>query len=185
MRCFRNWAIWDFTRIGLEKYEGVIHEATITKAYKNKNKNLYKLEFDASLIQKYGLPYFFIEECDGNLEIKWFGKKDSRHPQAFWLKIKGLEENWEINKMGTWIKPDDILDGNLLSAVDKGVRNNNIHINPLDTHLVAPYGRKLLYYGLKNLKQDLYFNLYNNVYSTNFVEWYHDDLLARFIIEKR
>ncbi len=103
------------------------------------------------------------------------------------LKVRNIKNLPVVEKdIGdTWINPDDIIDGNLLCAIDKGIRNKDTYIKPLDTHLVAPYGRKLLYYGLKNLKQDLYFNLYNNVYSTNFVEWYHDDLLSRFIIEKR
>ena len=84
--------------------------------------------------------------------------------------------------MDVWIKPDDILGSPLISAVDQGVRNKDYVIKPLDSVLVAPYGRKLLQYNVKEKNQDLYFNLYNNIWNTNFPIWYSDDALFRFDI---
>ena len=48
--------------------------------------------------------------------------------------------------------------------------------------MVAPYGRRLLQYGLAPRKQDLYFNLYNNIWNTNFPMWYEDDAAFRFTL---
>ena len=134
------------------------------------------------MASEYGLPYFVVRYDKGFLEIKWFDKKISRLPQAFWLKINGMNENWELHRLGNWIKPESIIGSPLIKSVDFGVRNNEVTIEPLDSSLVAPFGRRLLQYNCKNVKQDLYFNLYNNIWNTNFPMWYGDDGLFRFDI---
>lgn len=182
MRSHVYWAIWDFTKVGLPQYQRDIYDAKIVKCYKNGDDIIYKLEFDSQIAKKHGLPYFYLQLKENRIELKWFGKKASRIPQACWLKIKGLNEDWELNKMDVWIKPDDILGSPLISAVDQGVRNKDYVIKPLDSVLVAPYGRKLLQYNVKEKNQDLYFNLYNNIWNTNFPIWYSDDALFRFDI---
>jgi hypothetical protein len=172
-------------KLGLPTYKGGIYTAKTIEAYKKENSTLYKLEFDKIVTEKYGLPYAWVETDGKNFELKWFGKKASRLPQAFWLKFKGMSENWELNKLGIWIKPEDIIGSPLISAVGTGVRNDEVEIKSLDAGLVAPFGRKLLRYNESNLKQDLYFNLYNNIWNTNFPMWYSDDSLFRFEIQKR
>lgn len=185
MRLFVEWSIWDFTRFGLPDYEGGIYTAKIYETYKKDENYIYFLRFEnEELIKKFGLPEFVVEKNSDEMTVKWFGKKKSRYPQAFWLKFKGLEENWKLNKMGQWIDPNDVVDGRLLSAVYEGVKNSSVKINSLDAHLVAPFGRHLLDYNRPYEKQDLYFNLYTNVYCTNFVIWYDDDARFRFKMEK-
>lgn len=178
----REWALWDFTKIGLPDYKGGIFVAKPDSAYENGNEKIYFYKFDDELASEYGLPYFVVRYDKGFLEIKWFDKKISRLPQAFWLKINGMNENWELHRLGTWIKPESIIGSPLITSVDFGVRNNAVTIEPLDSSLVAPFGRRLLQYNCKNVKQDLYFNLYNNIWNTNFPMWYGDDGLFRFDI---
>lgn len=180
-----GWAIWDFTKVGLPDYNGGIYTAQVTEAYKKDNTEIYKLEFNKEIETKYGLPYFYLIIKDKNIEIKWYNKKNSRLPQACWFKIKGLDEEWELNKMGEWISPENIIGSPLISAVENGVRNKSVVIETIDTALVAPYGRRLLHYNEKGLKQDLYFNLYNNIWNTNFPMWYSDDAVFRFAIKER
>lgn len=180
MRIDLDWAIWDFTKVGLPDYKGGIYTATITKAYKNDSTLLFRLEFPKDISKKYGLPYFYLQIDQNKYTLKWFDKKMCRLPQACWLKFKGLKENFEINKLGQWIKPESVIGSPLICAVDKGVRNNEFTIYPLDSALVAPFGRRLLQYNCKNLEHDLYFNLYNNIWNTNFPQWYGDDALFRF-----
>ncbi|MBQ9084029.1 MAG: DUF5054 domain-containing protein [Clostridia bacterium] len=184
MRCFSWWAIWDFTKVGLPDYKGGIFKARVTKAYQKKHEMLYRLEFDSEITKKYGLPYLYFRASAKGVELKWFGKQPSRLPQALWLKILGLEESFEIRKMGVWIRPEKILGSPLISATDFGVRNEEYTIESLDCALVAPYGRQLLRYGVCTEKQDLYFNLYNNIWNTNFPMWYSDNALFRFLITK-
>ena len=180
-----GWAIWDFTKVGLPDYNGGIYTAQVTEAYKKDNTEIYNLEFDKEIETKYGLPYFYLIIKDKNIEIKWYNKKNSRLPQACWFKIKGLDEEWELNKMGEWISPENIIGSPLISAVENGVRNKSVVIETIDTALVAPYVRRLLHYNEKGLKQDLYFNLYNNIWNTNFPMWYSDDAVFRFAIKER
>ncbi len=185
MRTDVVWAIWDFTKVGLPEYTGGIFTAKTTSAYTDGNTRFYRMEFDKEAVQRYGLPVFWVEEEGESINVKWFGKKNSRLPQAFWLKIKNQTEDWELNKLGQWIKAEDVIGSPLISAVDKGVRNGNVEIESLDAVLVAPYGRRLLDFDLAPKTQNMYFNLYNNIWNTNFPMWYNDDSQFRFKIKKR
>lgn len=185
LRHFLDWAIWDFTKVGLPDDPGGILTPAITHAYQKGDVLLYQLEFPADIAQKYGLPWFWLELRKGTVNLKWFGKRACRLPQACWLKFSGMEENWELHKLGTWIRPSEVVGSPLICAVDEGVRNSQVLILPLDSALVAPYGRRLLHYGCTGLKEDLYFNLYNNIWNTNFPMWYEDDSMFRFEISPR
>ena len=185
MRCFHEWAIWDFTKVGLEDYTGGIFTPKVSAAYRKDGEELYLLTFDEALKQTYGLPDFYLSVCGEVLTVKWFGKLPSRLPQAFWLKLKGFDEDWEINKMGLWLSPDDIIGSPFITGMDRGIRNSDTEIESLDCALVAPYGRRLLQFGKRPEGKDLYFNLYNNIWNTNFPMWYSDDGLFRFLIKKR
>ena len=185
MRCFLDWAIWDFTKVGLPDYKGFTATAKVVAAYEMDDARAYRLTFAEPIAEEYGLPELFLL-LDGNqVTLKWFGKRATRYPQACWFKCKGLREEWEIGKMGQWIRPGEMIGSPLITAVDAGVKNGDVLIRPLDSALVAPFGRRLLQYGVKDAKQDLYFNLYNNIWNTNFPMWYSDDGLFRFVVEKR
>jgi hypothetical protein len=98
--------------------------------------------------------------------------------------MKGFEEKWKIHKMGRWIDPESIIGSPYISGTDFGVKNESYTIESLDCALVAPYGRRLLQYGKIPSRQDLYLNLYNNIWNTNFPMWYEDDAVFRFSIQK-
>ena len=178
------WKLWDFTKQDLPDYKGDIYTANIVEAYQRDGETLYKLSFDDNVKDTYGLPYFYLSIQGDNIKITWFNKRPSRLPQACWFKINGLKEDWQVNKMDVWISPDDIIDSPLILAVDKGVKNDDVLVECLDNALVAPFGRRLLQYNVKQKSQDMYFNLYNNVWNTNFPMWYSDDAMFRFKINK-
>ena len=184
LRCREDWALNNCTKVGLPDYAGGIFDAHIDKAYRKGAESIWFLSFDKTAAEKYGLPTFTVEVRGEDVTIRWFGKKASRLPQAFWLKFTGFAENWRIRKMGQWITPEEIIDSPLISAVDRGIKNDDAEIVSLDCALVAPFGRRLLQYGVKNAEQDMYFNLYNNIWNTNFPLWYADDGLFRFQVKK-
>ena len=186
MRCFLDWAIWDFTKPGLNFYKGGVFIAKVTHAYERGNERVYLLEFEEEIKVMYGRPRFYLSIHGDEVDLRWFGKKPSRYPQAFWFKMHGFGENWEIHKMGRWIRPDSIIGSPYICGTDYGVKNENYTIESLDCALIAPYGRRLLQYGkaMSVKDEDLYFNLYNNIWNTNFPMWYSDDAMFRFIIRK-
>ena len=175
-----GWAIWDYIKLGLPVKYGEIFTAKTTACYSANDTVLYKMEFDKDAELEYGLPYFWVEQSGNRLCVNMFKKSLSRLPQALWMKFKGFEEDWEIRKMGRWIGANDIIASPLICASDYGVRNRDYEIESRDAVLVAPFGRRLLSYGNVPSGQDLYFNLYNNIWNTNFPMWYGDDTRFRF-----
>ncbi len=114
------------------------------------------------------------------------GQVANRLPQAYWLTFFGYtNDHWELRKLGQWIAADEVLYSPLLAATDFWVRNDEVTIESMDALLVAPYGRKLLNLKADNDKEDLYFNLYNNILGCNHPMWYSDDSRFRFVIRPR
>ena len=177
------WGAWDYTKPGLPDYDGGIYEAQLLEAYKNGNATLFVLGFDDDLATTYSLPRFYVKRDGAALDITMTGKGACRLPQAIWLKICGFEESWKVEKLGSLISPENTVGSPLIMAVDERMVGKNAVIYPIDSCLVAPFGRRLYEYDLNPGKQDLYFNLYNNVWNTNFPLWYCDDTRFRFVIE--
>lgn len=180
-----GWAIKDFTKAGLPDYAGGTYYPRVTGCWEKEGEKLWKLEFDEALAGMHRLPRFYLRIAGQKATIQWFGKGISRLPQAFWLKFEGLSEGWEIEKMGTWIRPEEIVGSPLITAIDRGIRNADGMMESLDAALVAPFGRHLLEYDIGKQPQDMWFNLYNNIWNTNFPMWYGEDALFRFRWEGR
>ena len=185
MRALPEWAIWDFTKVGLPDYKGFTVTAKVVTAYERNGEKLFRLLFDEETATAYGLPELFLYQSENTVTLTWFNKQATRYPQACWFKFKGFAESWEINKTGQWLRPETVLGSPLICAVDEGVRNADVLIRPLDSTLVAPFGRRLLQYGVKDAKEDLWFCLYDNIWNTNFPMWYSDDGLFRFTVSPR
>lgn len=96
-----------------------------------------------------------------------------------------------MSKMNEEISPlDVVLDGNRkLHAIDRGVSYDDgdmrMKIHSLDAPLVAPGSTSLLDFNNRqpNLLKGMHFNLYNNVWGTNFPMWFGEDALFRFEVE--
>lgn len=181
----RDWALWDFTKVGLPGFQGASYCAHVVAHYQRDDEHLYKLAFCDQATKTYGLPFFWLYRKGGAVTLKWFGKKASRLPQACYLKFTGFQEQWALHKMGQWIYPESVVGSPLLHAVQRGVRNDEYLIETLDSPLVAPFGRKLLHYADRGNTQDMHFILYNNIWNTNFPMWYSDDAMFRFVIRRR
>ncbi len=179
-----EWATWDYTKFGLYDYKGATFTANPVAFYIENDVKYIKLEFEKDVAEKYGLPYLWAEIKNGEIKVTWFGKKASRLPQAAWIKFLGLKENWKVSKMSEWIVPENTVGSPLIVATDKGITNGEVTIEPLDSALVAPFGRRLLDFELNPKGQDMYFNLYNNIWNTNFPMWYSDNSYFRFKVTK-
>ncbi len=180
-----EWIWMDNTKYKLPEYQGGIYTASPKAAYKNGSETVIKLEFDDHVVKKQGLPVIYIIIESNTIEIRWFGMIANRLPQAYWFKYRAPDESgWQIRKLGEWIDADDVIYSPLLAATDYGVRNQSVEIEAVDSPLVAPYGRRLLDAKSPQDRQDMYFNLYNNIWGCNHPMWYDDDSRFRFVIHK-
>lgn len=73
--------------------------------------------------------------------------------------------------------------GRRLHAVEDGVRFETCAIRPLDCALVSAGGPSLLSFDEERIpvRDGVSFNLFNNVWNTNFPMWYDQDARFRFI----
>jgi hypothetical protein len=126
-------------------------------------------------------------------DLQWFQKPANRQPEAVWFSFCPLVNqsgNWMMEKMGKWISPLDVIhNGNRkLHAVESGVLSldgkRRFFIETLDAPLVAPGEPSLLNFNNEQpaLVKGWHFNLYNNVWGTNFPMWYGEDGRFRFVI---
>jgi hypothetical protein len=126
------------------------------------------------------------------ITLQWFDKPACRLPEALWLSFVPRvadSRGWSLDKLGQRVSPLDVIrDGNRkLHAVDAGVfyrdEASQLAIETLDAPLVAPGEPALLNFNNRQpaLKHGMHFNLYNNVWGTNFPMWYEDDARFRFV----
>ena len=182
LECY--WSQWDFTKVGLPEYRGGVFTPEVTGAWQDGDTRVFRLTFEEKIRCFAGLPEIWLLEREDFTELRWFGKKANRLPEAFWIHFPQVTEDLELYKMGEWIDPDTVLDAKNLHGV-WAVRNKTREIETLDAPLAAPYGRNLLRRKNRTDTQNLYFNLYNNVWNTNFPMWFTDDAKFRFVIRKR
>ena len=180
-----NWAIWDYTKNGLPEYEGGTVAAEVVASYKKDDTYVTELRFPREYEIEHGVPHFYVIEDGAKVEIRMFGKKKSRIPQALWLSFSDFSGEVEVCKLGRWIKPETSLCSPLIMGFDSGIRNERTEILSLDAALIAPFGKNLLQYGIELPRFAPTFNLYNNIWNTNFPMWWGEDMKFRFVFKKR
>ncbi|WP_229106726.1 hypothetical protein [Paenibacillus sp. 1001270B_150601_E10] len=115
----------------------------------------------------------------------------SRLPEASWFSFVPLVDNpnaWEMDKMGKRISPLTVVrDGNRnMHGVQSGLyydaADGAVVIETLDAPLVCPGQARLLQFDntYAPLTGGFHFNLHNNVWGTNFMMWFEDDMQFRF-----
>lgn len=210
--CFKNYIRdfksndWAYADFGKPFFESA---GTVTKEYEAFfDSGFYKddadrvtavinISSDEYAVKELGCPkdiqivYTFYKDKI-NLDLVWNNKDASRLPESIWLSINPKVDNenmWYMDKMGCLISPLKVVrnGGKNLHAVSKVEylgADKKIKIISLDAPLAAMGGRKILRYDNKtDLSQAVSFNLYNNIWGTNFRMWYEDDTKYRFIME--
>ncbi len=159
---------------------------------------LIRLAMPADAVADFGCPArvsieWRVPAAGGELDcvVQHFGREASRIPDAMWLTISPkavVNSGWKFEKVGQEISPFEIVDnGNRrLHAVGDTVRytghEGTFEITPLDTPLVAP-GRPGLYdFSGKEpeMHHGVAFNLWNNMWNTNFTYWSDDPARFRY-----
>lgn len=194
-RLNETWVLEDFTKPGIET------GSNCYKRFEPLSANVY--EIDGKVLVRYAFPKEAHRTCGCpllidaiisakdeklHLDIAWFAKPANRVAEALWVGFRPIAKNKMISKLGTLIDPKDVIHNgqSRLHATDFGVVYDEISIETLDAALVAPQEPSLLnFVNIMPLDDDaVHFNLYNNVWGTNFPMWYDENARFRFVIEE-
>ncbi|HEX2950065.1 MAG TPA: DUF5054 domain-containing protein [Armatimonadota bacterium] len=161
---------------------------------------LAELAMPEEPVRKFGCPAYVTmlvelprSTPEVRLTLQWFDKAACRLPEAMWCSFQPIiadETAWSMDKMGQPISPFAVVrNGNrclhaVQSAVTYAGHDGRFGIDTLDTPLVAPGEPALLNFTQRRppLKNGMHFNLYNNVWGTNFPMWYEEDGKSRFVL---
>lgn len=196
------WAIPDFTKPGIEhvcpdmQYQ--CHHPVLTACCRDGERLLIRSELRGEAVDEFGLPRSWEIEYlfgDGRVDIsvRWTGMAASRWPMALWCGFRPVvadSRKWLVNKMGDWISPLDVVarGGRSLHAIDEGIAyhgdDGTLRIDSLDAVLVSPGRPRILEFDFDQprMEDGMYFNLYNNLWGTNFRMWNEKDAAFRFVI---
>lgn len=188
-----DWAIEDFGKIGCENaIQHYMCSDTILKSVHIKdNTVVVEIGTDANLCEKYGCPrsvmYFVTFNSDTiSFDLAYWDKDASRVPEGMWFSFNPIANNLLLDKMGSLIDPTDVIhNGSVhLHAVDSGVKYDELDIDSLDCQLVGINERCLFDFNNRQPNDgSIHFNLYNNMWGTNFPMWYDDNARFRFEIK--
>lgn len=192
-RSDETWAHEDYTKPGIESGSKFYRRFEPEKAtvYPVGDRLVIRYSFDREAHEKCGCPLLFdvILTADGsclNIDLAWFAKPANRVAEAIWVGFRPIAQNKKISKLGSLIDPKAVVNKGQcrLHSTDKGVFYDDLSVETLDATLVAPQEPSLLNFtDAKPLDSDpVYFNLYNNVWGTNFPMWYDENARFRFSV---
>jgi len=195
------WAKADFTKPGLEKIN-IRKKKWIPRVrdfYSHNNRILTFATFEKEAHTEFGAPELVTQEWNfepgkAELTLQLFAKSACRIPEGMWLAMLpgfGKKIQSRMDKLGEWIDPMDVVSrGNrALHAIGDGVEytddQGKITLRSLDAPLMAPGIPPLMEFtdALPDLRQGPHFNLFNNLWGTNFPMWFEGDLKFRFSLE--
>ena len=200
-----GWAREDFTKPGLEAAAPLSRfwHPKVKAMYRKRNQWLWHLTGDPLSVREYGCPQHFYlnvefaaESPEVRFDLQWFDKPACRLPEALWFGFSPLissAADWQIEKLGEFISPLEVVkNGNRhLHACGGSVMcrdgDSILTIVTLDAPLVAPGEPSLLNFTNEqpDLSRGVHFNLYNNVWGTNFPMWFEEDCRFRFVLKFR
>lgn len=187
------WAYEDLTKLGMETGSSCYRRFEPERAlvYHSGEKLTVRYTFPKEAHRDCGCPLMFdlvitAEDDRLHFDLAWFDKPANRVAEAIWVGFRPIASNKKIRKLGQLIDPKAVVNNGQcrLHATDFGVVYDDLSIQTLDTALVAPQEPSLL--GYTNHKpfddEPVYFNLYNNIWETNFPLWYEEDARFRFVL---
>ncbi len=128
-----------------------------------------------------------------HLGISWFGKPATRLPEALWLTFNPIVKDATgclLGKCGDLMSPFDVVaNGNRhMHALSTGFLyrdgEQEFAVDTLDAPVVALGGRNPLIFSndQPDLAKGIHSCLFNNAWGTNYIMWYGEDVLARYVI---
>lgn len=200
------WAEPDFSKPGLASAAGESRwwRPSVSRLFRSedaeKERFLLELAFVEPCGERYGCPARLFLTVDASraqpallFDLQWFDKPASRQPEALWLSFcpqTPVPTAWALEKLGKRISPLEVVRGGnaKLHAVGAGAfyddGRHHLTIEILDAALVAPGEPSLLSFDSEPpaLEKGMHINLYNNIWGTNFPQWYDEDARFRFAL---
>ncbi len=198
------WVQSDFGKPGLEKTDAkaLTRVATLQSARITRARDSWHLHedliFEGSNLELEAPPrwvtldWFFPDNApEVHLSLQWFDKSANRLPEALWLSFAPIAPHmngWTLDKMGQPISPLEVVEGGnrQMHAVGSGLsyqdESGHLEIETLDAPLVTIGDRDLLNYSheMPDPRAGMHFNLWNNVWGTNYRMWFEEDMKFRF-----
>lgn len=188
------WAREDYTKRGMGRVAKKHRQyaARLQSAYQAENRLVFRLAFDKEAQRLCGAPadlelLFTFNDKTVLVDFAWQNKPANRIAEALWLGFAPKDTSPRITKLGMQIDPQDVVEkGNRkLFGTDDGVYYTNSAIHSLDASLAAFAEPSLLTFNqeIPQTEKGVFFNLYNNVWGTNFPMWYEEDARFRFVLD--
>lgn len=202
-----DWALEDFGKKGIEiaQPESATWLTSLQQGFLKKDSSGVRILLESTVKDKAGktpggcparitVELFLPEEKkEMQVTLQWFQKPAYRLPEASWFSFQPAipEGTWILDKMGQGIDTRDVVPkGNRkLHAIQSGIRleskSGACSLLSLDAPLVAPGERTLLNFDdrLPEAREGIHFCLHNNIWGTNFVMWFADDMKYRFVFK--
>ena len=127
------------------------------------------------------------------INFSWFGKAANRMPEALWLSFQPAVSDargWRMDKCGAEISPFEVVTGGnrAMHAVGKGIRyrgpEGTLEIESMDAPVVAIGEKMPVWFSREqpDAARGFHFNLFNNGWGTNYIQWFGEDMRFRFQI---
>ncbi len=189
-----EWAMPDYYKCGYEVTTNFDNnENVFGKTFKLRKKDnclILHTKFSNHYVEQYGCPketYIKYEFLNNKvlIELNILSKDANRTPEALWFSMfKGETfENIVFSKLDEKINYDDVvLNGNKNYHCVDYIKLNNIKIVPKNSPLVSLFEKRIYNFNQNFLNKDggVHFNLYNNLWNTNFKLWYEEDIKTSF-----
>jgi len=189
------WCCSDFGKPGMEFAKPIpIHKNYYPKLIsmkKEKDKNIFVFEMEKGTPKSCPIKikivlYKLIESNSVYIKCSWENKEASRLPEAMWFSFFTNEKGYKIKKFDLYINPREVVynGARAIHGIEE-IKGENLTIKNLTTPLVSLGKKKLLNFDNKASKKNgkFHFNIFNNIWGTNFPQWYEDKGSTEFIIK--
>lgn len=201
-----GWSYPDFGRPLLKCFDGKYPEGSfyysMENAFVTKDENAVKvsvnLKCDAELCEKTGAPrtvqvIYTLNENGLTFDVSWYGKDASRLTEAIFLHLYPNTDEISLVKIGSEVDYKSVVSmgGRNLHAVEKcEFASGAGEFELINRHspLISIGKGKILEYDnkIESIEDGISYVLYDNVWGTNFPQWYEDNAKFSFeIIKKR
>lgn len=196
-----GWSYPDFGRPLLKCYDGKYPEGSfyysMKDAFVEKSEDKItvsvNLQCESEICEKTGAPrcvqtVYTLNKNGLSFDVSWFGKDASRLTEAIFLHLYPNTDEISLVKIGSEVDYKSVVSmgGKNLHAVEKCKFTNGAgEFELINRHspLVSIGNGKILEYDNKteSIEDGISYVLYDNVWGTNFPQWYEDN--ARFSFE--